>query len=157
MPVRIRPSAVAALVFVGALSALLSACDVLVGPTDPFGRQRVSGSWRITARATSSTCGSIGNEPFEMSVVQNGEILQFVVHLQGFGPVRYDGWVDRDGDFEVGHRTVLASRGIEDRATVDGRFGSRGQTLSGTEIETITDLRTGDRCRIHWAWSGRRS
>ena len=129
MPVRIRPSAVAALVSAGALSALLSACDVLVGPTDPFERHRVSGSWRVTARATSSTCGSIGN----------------------------DGWLDRDGDFEVGHRTVLASRGIEDRATVDGRFGSRGQTLSGTEIETITDLRTGERCRIQWAWSGRRS
>ena len=54
-------------------------------------------------------------------------------------------------------QAVLASRGLEDRATVDGRFGSSGRTLSGTEIETITDLRTGERCRIHWRWSGRRS
>lgn len=157
MPVRNRPTAVAALVFAATLCALLSACVMLEGPTEPFGRHRVSGSWQITARATSSTCGSMGNEPFEMSVVQNGEILQFVVHIQGFGPVRYDGWLDRDGDFEVGHRTVLASRGIEDQAIVDGRFGSGGRTLSGTEIETITDLVTGDRCRIHWRWSGRRS
>ena len=157
MTVRLRPSAVAALARGGALVALVSACDVLVGPTDPFGRQRVSGTWDVTARATSSTCGSFGTEPFEMSVVQNGEILQFVVQIQGFGPIRYDGWLDRGGDFEVGHRTVLASQGIEDRATVDGRFGSTGRTLSGTEIETITDLRTGERCRIQWRWSGRRS
>ena len=157
MAVSVRSPALAALIRAFALPALLSACDYVGWPTEPFDGHRVSGSWRITAQATSSTCGSIGNEPFEMSVVQNGEILQFVVHIQGFGPVRYDGWLDRDGDFEVGHRTVLASRGIEDRAIVDGRFGSSGRTLSGTEIETITDLVTGDRCRIHWRWSGRRS
>ena len=146
-----------ALASAGALASLLSACDVVNWPTDPFDRDRVSGPWRVTARAISSSCGSIGNEPFEMTVIQNGEILQFVVPIQGFGSVRYDGWLDRSGDFEVGHRTVLASRGLEDRATVDGRFGSGGRTLSGTEIETITDLRTGERCRIHWRWSGRRS
>ncbi len=154
MTVRFRPSAVATLMSAGAL--LLSACDV-GWPTDPFDGQRVSGPWRVTARAISSTCGSIDNEPFEMRVIQNGDILQFVVQIQGFGPVRYDGWLDPSGDFAVGHRTVFASRGLEDHATVDGRFGSGGRTLSGTEIETIIDLLTGDRCRIHWRWSGRRS
>jgi hypothetical protein len=135
---------------------LLSACDV-GWPTDPFDGERVSGRWRVTASAISTTCGFADDEPFEMRVIRNGDILQFVVEIQGFGPVRYDGWVDRDGDFEVAHTTVLASRGLEDRATVDGRFGSGGRTLSGTEIETIIDLLTGERCRIHWRWSGRRS
>ena len=124
MSVRFRPSAMVALASAGALASLLSACDVVNWPTDPLDRDRVSGPWRVTARAISSSCGSIGNEPFEMTVIQNGEILQFVVPIQGFGSVRYDGWLDRSGDFEVGHRTVLASRGLEDRATVDGRFGS---------------------------------
>ena len=154
MTVRFRPPAVAALV--SASAALLSACEV-GWPTDPFDDHRVSGPWRVTASAISSTCGFADDEPFEMRVIQNGDILQFVVQIQGFGPVRYDGWLDRDGDFEVGHVTVFASRGLEDHATVDGRFGSGGRTLSGTEIETITDLRTGERCRIHWRWSGRRS
>ena len=154
MTVRFRPSAVAALVSAGVL--LLSACDV-GWPTDPFDSHRVSGPWRVTASAISSTCGFADDEPFEMRVIQNGEILQFVVEIQGFGPVRYDGWLNRSGDFEVGHSTVFASRGLEDSAIVDGRFGSGGRTLSGREIETITDLRTGERCRIHWRWSGRRS
>lgn len=156
MPRRVRPSAAAAFAFVAALASLLSACE-FDWPTDPFDRDRVSGPWRVTARAISSTCGSIDSEPFEMTVIQNREILQFVVQIHGFGPVRYDGWLDRSGDFEVSHRTVLASRGLEDRATVDGRFGSGGRTLSGTEIETIIDLLTGERCRIHWSWAGRRS
>jgi hypothetical protein len=154
MPVPVRPFAVATLMSAGAM--LLSACDV-GWPTDPFDGQRVSGRWRVTASAISTTCGFADDEPFEMRVVQNGDILQFVVQVQGFGPIRYDGWLDRSGDFEVGHNTVFASRGLEDSATVDGRFGSGGRTLSGREIETITDLRTGDRCRIHWRWSGRRS
>ena len=157
MAVRFRASAAAALVSAGALAALLSACDVLDWPTDPFDDHRVSGPWRVTASAVSSTCGFADDEPFEMRIIQNGDILQFVVQIQGFGPVRYDGWLDRSGDFEVGHSTVFASRGLEDSATVDGRFGSGGRTLSGREIETITDLRTGERCRIHWRWSGRRS
>ena len=156
MTSRFRPSAVAALVSASALASLLSACD-LEWPTDPFDDHRVSGQWRVTADAVSSTCGFADDEPFEMRVIQNGDILQFVVEIQGFGPVRYDGWLDRGGDFEVGHSTVFASRGLEDQATVDGRFGSGGRTLSGREIETITDLRTGERCRIHWRWSGRRS
>ena len=157
MAFRLRPTAARAFAPAGALAALLSACEYVDWPTDPFDDHRVSGPWRVTARAVSSSCGFADDEPFEMRVVQNGDILQFVVQIQGFGPVRYDGWLDRDGDFEVGHVTVFASRGLEDHATVDGRFGSGGRTLSGTEIETITDLRTGERCRIHWRWSGRRS
>jgi hypothetical protein len=139
-----------------ALVALVSACVVVEGPTEPSGRLRVGGSWSVTASSFSSTCGSAGHEPFGMSVVQNGEILQFVVQIQGFGPVRYDGWLDRDGEFRVGHTTVFASRGLEDRSTVDGRFGTSGRTLTGTEIETITDLRDGSTCRIQWRWTGSR-
>jgi hypothetical protein len=157
MRLRFRPRAVLALVSAGTIAALLSACEYVDWPTDPFDDHRVSGPWRITASAISSTCGFTQDEPFEMRVIQNGDILQFVVQVQGFGPIRYDGWLDRSGEFEVGHNTVFASRGLEDSATVDGRFGSGGRTLSGREIETITDLRTGDRCRIHWRWSGRRS
>jgi hypothetical protein len=157
MAFRLRPTAARVFAPAGALAALLSACEYVDWPTDPFDDHRVSGPWRVTASAVSSSCGFADDEPFEMRVVQNGDILQFVVQIQGFGPVRYDGWLDRDGDFEVGHSTVFASRGLEDSATVDGRFGSGGRTLSGTEIETITDLRTGERCRIHWRWSGRRS
>ena len=91
-----------------------------------------------------------------MSVVQNGEILQFVVHVQGFGPVRYDGWLSRNGRFQVGQTTVYAARGLEDRSIVDGSFGASGRSLTGTEIETITDLRTGSSCRIQWRWTGSR-
>jgi hypothetical protein len=129
---------------------------VLEGPVDPSSGPRVGGSWSVSATPFSSTCGSTGHEPFGMSVVQNGEILQFVVPVQGFGPVRYDGWLDRNGTFRVGQTTVYASRGLEDRSTVDGSFGASGRTLSGTEIETITDLRTGASCRIHWRWTGSR-
>jgi hypothetical protein len=129
---------------------------VVDGPTEPSGAPRVGGTWSVTASPFSSTCGAMGHEPFGMSVVQNGEILQFVVQIQGFGPVRYDGWLDRGGGFQVGQVTVYASRGLEDRSTVDGRFGAGGRTLSGTEIETITDLRTGATCRIQWRWTGSR-
>lgn len=139
-----------------ALAAFAAACVVVEGPTDPFGTPRVHGSWSVTAAPFSSTCGSTGHEPFGMSVVQNGDILQFVVEIQGFGPVRYDGWLDRDGGFRVGQTTVYASRGLEDRSTVDGRFSAGGRSLSGTEIETITDLRTGSSCRIQWRWTGSR-
>ena len=140
-----------------ALAALVSACVVVEGPTEPFGRPRVAGSWSVSASALSSTCGPEGHEPFGMSVVQNGEILQFVVQIQGFGPVRYDGWLARSGEFQVGHTTVFASRGLEDHAIVDGRFGSSGRTLTATEIETITDLRDGSTCWIRWRWTGSRS
>jgi hypothetical protein len=153
---RMRPQALRALVSTCAMASLVSACEVLEGPIGPAGRPRVGGSWSVTARPLSSTCGPEGSEPFGMSVVQNGEILQFVVHIQGFGPVRYDGWLTRSGEFEVGHTTVFASRGLEDRSIVDGRFGSSGRTLTGTEIETITDLRDGSTCRIHWRWTGSR-
>lgn len=140
-----------------AFAALVSACVIVEGPTEPSGRPRVGGSWSVSASAFSSTCGAAGHEPFGMSVVQNGEILQFVIEIQGFGPVRYDGWLTRSGEFQVGHTTVFASRGLENRSTVDGRFGAYGRTLSGTEIETITDLRTGATCRIQWRWTGSRS
>ena len=134
---------------------MMAAC-VVEGPIGPSGALRVHGSWSVTAAPFSSTCGSTGQEPFGMSVVQNGDILQFVVEIQGFGPVRYDGWIDRDGDFRVDQRTVYAARALEDFSTVDGRFGSGGRTLSGTEVETITDLRTGISCRIQWRWTGSR-
>jgi hypothetical protein len=140
-----------------ALAALVSACVVVEGPTEPSGRPRVGGSWSVHASAISSTCGSEGHEPFGMSVVQNGEIVQFVVQIQGFGPIRYDGWLTRSGEFQVGHTTVFATRGLEDRSIVDGRFGSSGRTLTATEIETITDLRDGSTCRIRWRWTGSRS
>jgi hypothetical protein len=140
-----------------ALAALVSACVVVEGPTEPSGRPRVGGSWSVHASAISSTCGAEGHEPFGMSVVQNGEIVQFVVQIQGFGPIRYDGWLTRSGEFQVGHTTVFASRGLEDHAIVDGRFGSSGRTLTATEIETITDLRNGSTCRIRWRWTGSRS
>jgi hypothetical protein len=138
------------------LALIASACVVLEGPVGPSGAPRVGGSWSVSATPFSSTCGSTGHEPFGMSVVQNGEILQFVVPVQGFGPVRYDGWLDRNGTFQVGQTTVYASRGLEDRSIVDGSFGSSGRTLSATEIETITDLRTGASCRIQWRWTGSR-
>lgn len=150
------PLARAALVSAGAVIPLVSACDVLEGPLAPSGRPRVEGTWNVTARALSSTCGLDGHEPFDMAVVQNRDILQFVVQVQGFGPVRYDGWLARSGEFEVGHTTVFASRGLEDRAIVGGRFGSSGRTLTATEIETITDLRDGSTCRIRWRWTGNR-
>jgi hypothetical protein len=152
----LRPLTLAALASACVVVPLVSGCDVLEGPLAPSGRPRVEGSWNVTARALSSTCGLDGHEPFDMSVVQNRDILQFVVHVQGFGPVRYDGWLARNGEFQVAHTTVFASRGLEDHAIVDGRFGSSGRTLTGTEIETITDLRDGSTCRIRWRWTGNR-
>jgi hypothetical protein len=140
-----------------ALAALASACVVVDGPTDPFDDVYVGGSWHVSATPTSSTCGTIGHEPFGMAVVQNGDLLQFVVEIQGFGPIRYDGWIDGFGDFRVDQVTVFASRALESRSTVDGRFGGGGRTLFGTEIETITDLRTGAWCRVYWRWTGSRS
>ena len=87
---------------------------------------------------------------------QNRDILQLVVEVDDFGDVRYDGRLDRDGDFRVRQATIFPDAGLRDESTVEGRFSSSGERLTGIEDERIEDLRTGDRCRIVWRWQGRR-
>jgi hypothetical protein len=140
------------------LSALLPACVVLDhGPTDPFGREPfVEGFWVIDALVQSTSCEFVRNEDFEARVIQNRDILQIVVEVQGFGDVRYDGFLDSDGDFTVSHTTVFPHLGTRDDATVDGAFGRDGRTLFATEEEIVTDLLTGRRCSVVWRWHGSR-
>ena len=140
-----------------ALSALLQACVVdNIGP-DPFGdRFDVEGFWDVDAFVLSSTCGFVRNEPFVARVFQNRDILQIVVEVSGFGEVRYDGFLERDGDFVVSHQTVFPDQAIRDDAEVEGSFGRSGRSLVATETEFVTDLLTGRRCTIVWQWRGNR-
>jgi hypothetical protein len=127
--------------------------DGLVGIGErPF----VEGRWDIEARVESSSCGVVGDEPFSARVLQNGELLQFVVRVENFGDVRYDGRLERDGDFFVEQETVFPELALRDASTVDGRFSSAGRRLAATEIERVQDLRTGERCSIVWRWAGDR-
>ncbi|HUP00414.1 MAG TPA: hypothetical protein VM737_02710 [Gemmatimonadota bacterium] len=147
-----------------ALSALLwsvlaAGCVVYdsgpVGP-DSSGRPFVEGRWDIDAFVSSSTCGFVGDEPFSARVFQNRDRIQFVVDIAGFGDLRYDGFLERDGDFFVRHTTFFPEADIRDSSQVDGRFSFSGRSLTATEVEEITDLRTGRTCRIVWRWRGDR-
>jgi hypothetical protein len=140
------------------LSAPLTACVVLDhGPTDPFGREPfVEGFWTIDAFVQSTSCQFVRNEDFEARVFQNRDILQIVVEVQGFGEIRYDGFLDSDGDFTASHSTVFPRLATRDDATVDGTFGRDGRTLFATEEEIVTDLLTGRRCSVLWRWRGSR-
>ena len=129
---------------------------MLEGPFGIGDRPFVEGRWAIDAFVTSSTCGAVRDEPFGARVFQNRDILQLVVEVDDFGDVRYDGRLDRDGDFRVRQATIFPDAGLRDESTVEGRFSSSGERLTGIEDERIEDLRTGDRCRIVWRWQGRR-
>lgn len=138
-------------------AAALAGCVVVdTGPVgaDPF--PRVEGRWSVHARVLSSGCGFVVDEPFSLRVIQNRDILQLVVRVAGFGEVRWDGRLERDGDFLVRHRTVFPDRAIRDESSVEGRFDVGGRRLAATEVEWITDLVTGDVCRIVWRWRGNR-
>lgn len=138
---------------------LVPACVIIdtTGPGEADGRfLRVAGLWQIDARVQSSTCGRVDDEPFRARVVQNGDVLQLVVDLTGFGALRYDGFLERDGDFSVSHTTVFPERAIRDEAFVRGSFRSGGRSLLATETEVLTDLVTGRRCTIVWRWLGDR-
>ena len=143
---------------VAILSLLPVACVVIDnGPTDPFGREPfVEGFWTIGAFVQASSCQLVRNEDFEARVFQNRDILQIVVEVQGFGEVRYDGFLDSDGDFTVSHSTVFPRLATRDDATVDGTFDRDGRTLFATEEEVVTDLLTGQRCSVLWRWRGSR-
>ncbi len=144
-----------ALVLLGPLS--LAGCEgVLEGPFGVGDRPFVEGRWSIDALVASSSCGPVRDEPFGARVFQNRDILQVVVEVDDFGDVRYDGRLDRDGDFRVRQVTIFADAGLRDESTVEGRFSASGNRLSGTEDERIEDLRTGEQCRIVWRWEGRR-
>lgn len=136
-----------------------AACVVFdsTGPDDADGRfPRVEGVWDIDAFARTSTCGFVEDEPFVARLFQNRDILQIVVQVAGFGELRYDGRIDRDGDFSVGHSTIFPEQAIRDQAEVDGEFSFSGRTLVATETEVISDLLTGRRCTIVWEWRGDR-
>ena len=138
--------------------AVLPGCEVALGD-GPFGvgdRLFVEGRWDIEARVDSSTCGFVRDEPFVARVFQNRDLLQFVVGIEDFGDVRYDGRLERDGDFLIEQVTVFPDLALRDASTVDGRFRSGGRRLIATEIERLQDLRTGDRCSIVWRWDGER-
>jgi len=126
------------------------------GPTDPGGYPRVEGRWTIDAWVVSSTCGFVSDERFTAWAVQNRDLLQLSIDVSGFGEIRYDGWVDPDGDFLVSQRTIYPHSAIRDDSEVDGRFSFNGRSMSATEVEWITDLVTGDSCRITWEWEGDR-
>lgn len=125
------------------------------GPTGPDRFPRVEGRWRILATAISSTCGLVSDEPFDARVVQNADLLQMSVDVVGFGEIRYDGWIDERGGFQVRQSTIYPRDAVRDESDVDGRFSRFGSTLSAREEEWITDLRTGRECSIVWNWSGR--
>lgn len=152
-----RPSSIHRIVPVLA-GLLLAGCVVYdTGPTGPDGGfPRVEGTWRIDALAVHSTCGFVDDEPFTARILQSRDLLQIVLDIAGFGQVRYDGWLDRDGDFSVSQRTVFTDRRIRDESRVDGRFSLSGRSLTATEEEWIVDLVTGRSCQITWRWRGDR-
>lgn len=135
---------------------LLGACVYDNGPFDPGDRPFVEGRWRIDARVVSSGCGFVGDESFTVRAIQSRDLLQLVVDIVGFGDIRYDGRIERDGDFTVSQRTVFPDERIRDESTVDGRFDRAGRTLQARETEWITDLSTGRSCVIEWRWFGDR-
>lgn len=127
------------------------------GPLGTDGRYpRVAGSWRIDARATRSSCGFVSDEPFEVRIAQNRDLIQIVVDVVGFGEIRYDGWLDPDGGFSVDQTTVFPRDAIRDESRVDGRFSRSGRSLSATEEERIVDLASGRACSVTWRWDGDR-
>lgn len=139
-----------------ALTGLAGCEGVLEGPFGVGDRPFVEGRWSIDAFVRSSSCGPVRDEPFGARIFQNRDILQLVVEVDDFGDVRYDGRLDRDGDFRVRQTTVFPDAGLRDESTVEGRFSFSGNRLSGTEVERVEDLRTGERCSIVWRWEGRR-
>lgn len=135
---------------------LLAGCVLEGGPLDPDRRVFVEGRWRIEARPVFSSCEGVRDEPFDARIVQNRDLIQLVVDVIGFGPVRYDGRVRRDGEFFLDQSTVFPRQGIRDDSSIQGRFRNDGRTLRATEIEIVTDLSTGRSCRVEWRWFGRR-
>lgn len=134
------------------------ACDVVLddGPLGIGDRPFVEGRWDIQARIDSSTCGFVRNESFSARILQNRDLLQLVVRVEDFGDVRYDGRLERDGDFFMEQVTVYPDLALRDESAVDGRFSSGGRRLVATEVERLRDLRTGERCSIVWRWTGDR-
>ncbi|MDX1661761.1 MAG: hypothetical protein R3326_08225 [Gemmatimonadota bacterium] len=143
---------------VAALVLAATGCEYYpAGPSAPGGRYpRVDGSWRIDARVVRSTCGFVDDEPFTVEIHQNRDLLQFVLRVTGYGEVRYDGWLERDGDFSVSQTTVFPRDAIRDESRVDGRFSLSGRSLSAREREWIVDLVSGRSCEITWRWDGDR-
>lgn len=139
-------------------AALLPACVIVdtTGPGEAGGFPSVAGSWQVGARVQSTSCGRVDDEDFRARIVQNGDIVQLVVDLAGFGSVRYDGFLGRDGGFSASHTTVFPDRAVRDESFVRGTFRSGGRSLTATETEDLTDLVTGRRCTIVWRWSGSR-
>ncbi len=138
-------------------AGLAPACVVYdSGPVGPAGRPLVEGSWRIDARPTLDSCGGVRTDPFDARIVQNRDLVQLVVFVPGFGEVRWDGTLDRDGSFRVSQRTVFPEQALRDESDVEGRFRSDGGTLTATETEVLIDLDTGRSCTVVWRWDGRR-
>lgn len=137
---------------------VLLSCQVVLddGPFGVGDRPFVEGRWDIRARVDSSSCGFVRDEPFTARIFQNRDLLQLVVRVDGFGDVRYDGRLERDGDFFLGQDTVFPELALRDESSVDGRFSGGGRRLVATEVERLRDLRTGERCSIVWRWSGDR-
>lgn len=133
---------------------LVDGCVYDSGPLGVDDRPFVEGRWRIDARVVSSGCGFVGDESFGLRIIQNRDILQLVLDVSGFGEIRYDGRIERDGDFRVSQRTVFPDERLRDESTVDGRFSLSGRSLSARETERVVDLVTGRSCRIDWRWDG---
>ncbi len=127
-----------------------------LGPDDRDGRPFVEGRWDVDAIVLSTSCGFVRDEFFAARVFQNAAFLEFFVDVAGSGDLRYDGRLDRDGDFFVRQTTFFPDLDVRDSSTVDGRFSYSGRTLLATEIEDITDLRTGRTCTVTWRWRGDR-
>ncbi len=155
---RLSPRALARATTCAAILAGLAGCEVVLDD-GPFGigdRPFVEGRWDIDARVDSSSCGFVRDESFTARIFQNRDLLQLVVRVEDFGDVRYDGRLERDGDFFVEQFTVFPELALRDESTVDGRFSSGGRRLVATEIERLRDLRTGESCSIAWRWVGDR-
>lgn len=139
------------------VAAFVPACVFDNGPTDLFDdRPFVQGYWDVDAFVQSTSCDFVGDERFVARVVQNRDILQIVIDVSGFGDVRYDGFLDRDGDFSASHTTIFPEDGLRDDSVVEGEFRFDGRSLFATEEEVVTDLLTGRRCGIVWSWRGSR-
>ena len=155
----LRPGARALAASIPLCAALAAGCVYDSGPLGPDGlddRPFVEGRWDIDALVASTSCGFVGDEFFSARIFQNDGSLEFFVDVTGTGDLRYDGHLERDGDFFVRQTTFFPDLDIRDESRVEGRFSFSGRTLIATEIEDVTDLRTGRTCTVVWRWRGDR-
>ena len=129
------------------------------GPMAPEFPQ-VAGTWQITANPQpGTTCTGLTGDTFEGIITQSGSEILLRTELEEVsGEFVYDGSVRANGGFTLQQSHVITfgdgSQGTT-TSTVNGTF--TGNSLSGTESETLGVVGSNVSCLIIWRWIGNRS